>query len=99
MLSVASDTHELHCLVCELHEVFAIMDLGEVANGYLYCTAHNRAAQMVSLGQTSYIETIVYQFNLENTHEIWTPTEHKLLLSHTQFPDLAKRVEEMATIC
>ena len=59
---------------------------------------HNRAAQTVSLSQTSYIKTITQCFYLENTHDVWMPMEHKLPLSHPQSPNSIEKVEEMAAI-
>jgi len=74
------------------------MDLGDVDWLQGISIVHDRVAQMVSLSQMSYIETIVCHFNLEIMHEVWMPMEHNLPLSHAQSPNSVGRVEEMASI-
>ncbi len=98
MLAAASNVGEMNRLVSDLREVFDIMDLGDVCWLLGISITRNRPAQTVSLSQKAYIEMITRRFNLEDSHAVWTPMEHKLPLSHDQSPQSIEKVEEMASV-
>ena len=88
-------THKQARIKSDLEDTFEIKDLGDVHWLLGVKITWDRKSQTVSLSQTSYMDTVIMQFRMQETYPVSTPLEIGVHLSKSMSPKDEKEGQQM----
>jgi len=93
MAAAASNTAEMHTLICDLQKVLDLVDMGNIKWFLGMEITHNCDTQTIMLSQVVYIDTIAHRFGLEALNPVSMLLDMNITLTKDLCPkdDKARR--------
>ena len=87
MATAASNNTKMESLIQDLQKVLDLVDMGDIKWFLDMEISCDCTAQMITLSQTAYINTITCKFNFQDVHPVTTPLDTSVTLSkHMYMP-------------
>lgn len=98
ILLIGNDIPMLHSVRTWLGNSFSMKDLGEAAYILGIKIYRDRSRKLIGLSQSTYIDKILYRYNMQDSKRGFLPMQHGLALSKTQCPQTQDERDRMSRI-